>query len=154
MHRAGIRGIRVNLYHYRAMHDVELQKRALCEHSLIIGQNCPGWSIAFTHTHPEFWPMLKPLVEKEIAPTGVRLVTDHFALLKGESMLRESSITNVMDQPGFKEILELMRAGHLYIKISAPYRVSKLAPHYADLKPLVRAFFDANPRQVLWGSDW
>ncbi|KAL3464490.1 hypothetical protein BJX64DRAFT_298313 [Aspergillus heterothallicus] len=151
MHRAGIRGIRVNLYQYRAMHDVQLQKAALRAHVSAIKNNCPGWSMAFTHTHPEFWVELKPFIENEIVPTGIRLVTDHFALLKGSSM---ASRDDVMQQAGFQEILDLMRAGHLYVKVSAPYRVSTQAPAYEDLQPLVRAFFDANPQQVLWGSDW
>ncbi|KAI9040567.1 uncharacterized protein KD926_008134 [Aspergillus affinis] len=153
MQRAGVRGIRVNLYRYSAMHDVEAQKTALREHARALGSHCAGWSMAFTHTHPEFWSELTPAIEREIVPTGVKLVTDHFALLKGASML-ENTTSDVSKQAGFAEIVELVRAGHLFIKISAPYRVSKQAPDYADLKPLVRAFFDANPRQVLWGSDW
>ncbi|KAJ5161203.1 hypothetical protein N7492_006595 [Penicillium capsulatum] len=50
--------------------------------------------------------------------------------------------------------MDLVRGGYLYVKISAPYRVSTLAPGYEDLKSLVRALFDANPRQILWESDW
>ncbi|KAL3478839.1 hypothetical protein BJX99DRAFT_256046 [Aspergillus californicus] len=153
MQGAGICGIRVNLYQYQAMHDLELQKAALRAHANAIRDHCPGWSMAFTHMHPEFWSALKPFIEEEIVPTGIRLVTDHFALLKGSSMLSEHA-EDITQQPGFREIIELVRSGHLYIKISAPYRVSNQAPEYQDLKPLVRAFFDANPRQVLWGSDW
>ncbi|OJJ05280.1 hypothetical protein ASPVEDRAFT_31668 [Aspergillus versicolor CBS 583.65] len=152
MRRAGICGIRVNLYQYKAMHDVQLQMAALRAHASAIRDVCPDWSMAFTHTHPEFWVELKPFLEREIVPSGTRIVTDHFALLKGASML--SGQGEVSEQPGFREILELMRSGHLYVKISAPYRVSNQAPEYGDLKPLVRAFFDANPTQVVWGSDW
>lgn len=115
------------------------------------------WSLAFTHTRPEFWGELSPVVCEVLMPEGISLVTDHFALLKGSSMLNTQSDGDVVDvtqQPGFREILELVRAGHLYIKLSAPYRVSNLAPGYEDLKPLVRAFVDANPERVLWGSDW
>ncbi|KAL5046711.1 hypothetical protein BDW71DRAFT_63564 [Aspergillus fruticulosus] len=159
MQHAGICGIRVNLYQYKAMHDVDLQKNALRAHVEAIKDHCPRWSMAFTHVHPEFWTELKPFIETEIVPTGIRLVTDHFALLKGSSMLPceagdESRVVDVSQQPGFREIIQLMRAGYLYIKISAPYRVSTQAPGFDDLKPLVRAFFDANPRQVVWGSDW
>ncbi|KAL3434576.1 hypothetical protein BDV09DRAFT_185805 [Aspergillus tetrazonus] len=143
MQRAGICGIR----------------DALRAHVKAIKDHCPRWSMAFTHVHPEFWTELKPFIEAEIVPTGIRLVTDHFALLKGISMLPsqgegDGQEVDVSLQPGFQEIIELMRAGHLYVKISAPYRVSTQAPRYEDLRPLVRAFFDANPRQVVWGSDW
>lgn len=154
MHNAGIRGIRVNLYKYGAMHDVELQKRALREHARVIRAHCPGWSMAFTNTHPEFWADLKPVIEQEVVAAGIPLVTDHFALLRGRSMLPAEFSEDVTRQMGFQDILDLVRAGYLYVKISAPNRVSQQAPTYDDLKPLVLAFIGANPRQVLWGSDW
>ncbi|ODM24286.1 hypothetical protein SI65_02006 [Aspergillus cristatus] len=159
MHAVGVRSIRVNLYKYQAMHDVERQKTALREHARAIRdhEDEKRWSLAFTHTHPEFWGELSPVLEEVLVPEGIALVTDHSALLKGSSMLNSDSQNgkvNVTQQPGFGEILELVRAGHLYIKLSAPYRVSKLAPGYEDLKPVVRAFVDANPERILWGSDW
>ena len=57
-------------------------------------------------------------------------------------------------QPGFAQIMELVRAGYLWVKLSAPYRVSEDSPVYRDVKFLVRAFVDANKHRVLWGSDW
>jgi len=155
MHANGVRGIRVNMYRFNAMHDVELQKLALTAHVRALDGRCTGWSMAFTHTHPEFWGELKPVIEKEVVSRGIRLVTDHFALLKGESRLSgDSQQGSITKQPGFKDIMDLVRKGHLFVKISAPYRVSTQAPHFEDLKPLVRALFEANPQQLLWGSDW
>ncbi|RDW58923.1 amidohydrolase family protein [Aspergillus mulundensis] len=139
MQKAGIVGIRVNLYQYSAMHDVDLQKEALRAHVTAI-RDCQGWSMAFTHVHPEFWAELKPFILSEIVPTGIRLVTDHFALLKGVSMLSEPTSASgenagevdVLAQPGVAEILDLMRAGHLYVKISAPYRAAYAADEGPD----------------------
>jgi predicted TIM-barrel fold metal-dependent hydrolase len=153
MQYAGIRGIRVNLYKYGAMHDLELQKLALREHAAVLKEHCPGWSMAFTHIHPEFWGDLSPVV-REIADAGIPLVTDHFALLKAASMLPEEHKENPTLQPGFEAICALVRSGALYVKISAPYRVSDLAPGYSDLRPIVRALVDANAEMILWGSDW
>lgn len=154
MRQAGIRGIRVNLYKYDAMHDVSKQKVALREHARVIRQHCPGWSMAFTHVHPEFWQELKAVIEEEVCQYGIPLVTDHFALLKGSSMLESKSVEGVRTQSGLEAIAELMRSGCLWVKISAPYRVSDLAPDYPDLEPLVKALVEANPDRVLWGSDW
>lgn len=154
MHNNGIRGIRVNMYRYGAMHDVELQKVALRAHARALDGHCNGWSMAFTHMHPEFWAELKPVIAEEIVPRGIRLVTDHFALLKAASMLPAELNGDITMQPGFHDLIDLVRMGLLYVKISAPYRVSTCAPDYEDLKPLVCALFDANPRQILWGSDW
>ena len=153
MHPAGVRGIRVNLYKYRAMDNFELQKVALGEHAGRI-QRCPGWTMAFTHTHQEFWRELRMMTEHELVPGGVRLVTDHFALLKGESMLATEYRRDVTSRPGFQDIIQLVRDGYLWVKLSAPYRVSELKPDYPDMKLLVRALVNANPRRVIWGSDW
>ncbi|KAJ4985544.1 amidohydrolase 2 [Stagonosporopsis vannaccii] len=153
MHNAGIRGIRVNLYKYGAMHDLERQKVALREHAAALKEHCHDWSIAFTHIHPEFWGDLVPVVQ-EIAMIGVPVVTDHFSLLKGASMLPKEHKTNVLAQPGLDAVCSLVRSGALYVKISAPYRVSDLAPDYSDLEPIVRALMNANPERILWGSDW
>ncbi|KAJ9650165.1 hypothetical protein H2198_010527, partial [Neophaeococcomyces mojaviensis] len=51
MHTAGVRGIRVDLYKYGAMHDLERQKTALKEHARRITK-LPGWTMAFTYVHP------------------------------------------------------------------------------------------------------
>ena len=153
MHHAGIRGIRVNLYKYGAMHEIELQKSTLIEHATVLKIHCPGWSMAFTHVHPEFWGRLGSIIE-EIVQSGVKVVTDHFALLKASSMLPPEYKSDITAQPGFGDILSLVRSGKLYIKISAPYRISEMKPNYSDVRPLVEAFVNANPRQVLWGSDW
>ncbi|KAL5396738.1 hypothetical protein PMIN06_005882 [Paraphaeosphaeria minitans] len=153
MREAGIRGIRVNNYKYNAMHNVERQKVALRDHAAVLKQHCPEWSISFTHIHPEFWGELTPVVE-EIVYSGIPLITDHFALLKAASMLPEMYKADITSQPGFADIVSLLRSGALYIKISAPYRVSDLAPDYEDVQPLVMALVEANPRRILWGSDW
>ncbi|KAL1857003.1 hypothetical protein VTK73DRAFT_8151 [Phialemonium thermophilum] len=108
--------------------------------------------MAFTTTKPQNWARLRPLVENEIVATGVRLVTDHFALLQVPELGQELDLT----QPGLEHIVALMRAGALWVKLSAPYRQTRLPPSggFADLKPLVRLLVDANPRRVIWGSDW
>ncbi|KAH7345811.1 hypothetical protein BKA66DRAFT_434037 [Pyrenochaeta sp. MPI-SDFR-AT-0127] len=153
MHEAGIRGIRVNLYKYGAMHDVQLQKIALQAHAVVLKRHCPGWSMAFTHIHPEFWGDLASVV-MEIADNGIPLVTDHFALLKTASMLPAEHRSDITKQPGFAEIMSLVKSGALYVKISAPYRISENSPRYDDTKPIVEALVRANSRRVLWGSDW
>src|SRR5262249_55276599 len=57
-------------------------------------------------------------------------------------------------QPGFDAVLLLVKSGRAYVKLAEPYRLSKKAPDYPDLAPVVRAFVAANPDRVLWGSGW
>jgi predicted TIM-barrel fold metal-dependent hydrolase len=57
-------------------------------------------------------------------------------------------------QPGFGSLLELLKSGKAYVKISAPYRSSDKAPDYPDVAPIAKAMVAANPQRILWGSDW
>ena len=57
-------------------------------------------------------------------------------------------------QPGFETLLQLVRSGKAYVKISGAYRSSTLAPDYLDVVPLAKALIGANPERILWGTDW
>jgi predicted TIM-barrel fold metal-dependent hydrolase len=84
---------------------------------------------------------IKDLVRASPVPT----VFDHFGGVQAELGLQ---------QPGFADLLELIRSGSAYVKISAAYRASTKAPDYADAAPYAKAFIEANPDRVLWGTDW
>jgi predicted TIM-barrel fold metal-dependent hydrolase len=56
--------------------------------------------------------------------------------------------------PHMQQLIELVRAGACYVKLSAPYRLSGAAPPWRDVVPLAQALLAANPNQCLWGSDW
>jgi predicted TIM-barrel fold metal-dependent hydrolase len=58
------------------------------------------------------------------------------------------------EQPGFSAVLDLVRAGKAYVKISGAYRASSQAPDYADTAPLARALIAANADRIIWGTDW
>ncbi len=88
-----------------------------------------------------------PIIEA-IAPTvaslNVPVVFDHF----GEAVAAEG-----VNQKGFGALVELVRAGNVYVKLSAPYNLSKL-PDYSDVVPLARALIAANASRMLWGTNW
>ena len=75
------------------------------------------------HTHPEFWNELTGILT-ELEPAHAWGVTDHFALIKGTSMLPPEIV--VHEQLGFKEVLDLVCKGHLYVKLGAPYCVNDM----------------------------
>ena len=57
--------------------------------------------------------------------------------------------------PGFQALLELMRAGNTWMKISGANRVSATdLPPYDDVKPLAVALIEAAPERIMWGTDW
>ena len=57
-------------------------------------------------------------------------------------------------QPGFADLLDLLRSGKAYAKISGAYRASTGGPDYADAAPLAKALIAANPARIVWGTDW
>jgi len=59
-----------------------------------------------------------------------------------------------VSQAGFDTLLNLVRTGKAYVKISAPYRSSTKPPDYADVAPLAKALIGANPQRIFVGSDW
>lgn len=57
-------------------------------------------------------------------------------------------------QPGFQLMRRLLAEGKLWVKVSGAYRISKRYPDYPDARPFHEALVQANPEQVIWGSDW
>ncbi len=57
--------------------------------------------------------------------------------------------------PGFQALLELMRRGNTWMKISGANRVSATdLPPYDDVKPMAHALIEAAPGRIMWGTDW
>lgn len=134
---AGIRGIRVNFElageddHRRAARHLRAMAEKVAPY---------GW-------HVQVYAKLEMIqaLADTIRHLPVPLVLDHFAGASGDKG---------MSQPGLAEVIDLVGEGKAYVKVSAAYRSSRRAPRYDDLTSIVRAFIDANPERVLWGSDW
>lgn len=84
-------------------------------------------------------------LHKEIMEAPVVSVFDHF----GGALAAQGTA-----QPGFDEMIDLLRAGKAYVKISGAYRISNKPPDYPDAAPLAKALIAANAERVIWGSDW
>ena len=73
------------------------------------------------------------------------IVLDHYALAPAaEGRAGE----------GFQAVLRYLSEGRIWLKLSAPYRISSRFPDYEDVQPLHEALLKANPDQLLWGTDW
>jgi 2-pyrone-4,6-dicarboxylate lactonase len=56
---------------------------------------------------------------------------------------------------GFQNLLALLREGLVWVKLSGTYRSTGLAvTPYDDTRPFIDALIEANPRQLVWGTDW
>ena len=102
--------------------------------------------------------MLKFLnIERAVIVTPTVYGNDNSVTLAAIEKLgrdRARGVALVDDQPGFKSVLSLVKSRRAYVKLSEPYRLSKKAPEYGDLVPVVRALLAANPDRLLWGSGW
>ncbi len=137
MERAGIRGVRINL---GTTGDTNL---ADARHRLEFGIE----QIQGRKWHVQVYaalPVVAGLSDLVLA-SPIPVVFDHFGGAQGAAGLQ---------QPGFDKLLQLVRSGKGYVKISGAYRASGNAPDYSDMAPLARALIAANPQRILWGSDW
>ncbi|MGE0257535.1 MAG: ROK family protein [Alphaproteobacteria bacterium] len=137
MHRDGIRGIRVNL-ETAGESDPDAARRLFAAAVARVAGR--GW-------HVQVYTRLAVIaaLREEIARSTAPIVFDHFG---------GAQAAGGIGQPGFSALLDLVRAGHAYVKVSAAYRSSNQAPAYADMAPLARALIDANPDRIVWGTDW
>lgn len=137
MHKAGFRGIRLNLA-TGGTNDPTIGRARL--QAGIERVKDRGWHVQM-FTNLAMISAIKDIV----AASPVPVVFDHFG--GAESALG-------VEQPGFSDLLELVKSGKAYVKISGAYRASKLAPDYADCVPLAQALIAANSDRIIWGTDW
>jgi predicted TIM-barrel fold metal-dependent hydrolase len=134
---AGFRGLRLNLA-TAGQTDAATARRRL---QTAIGQaKGVGW-------HIQMFTSLAVIagIRDLVMASDVQVVFDHFGGTVAASGL---------EQPGFSDLLELLRSGKAYVKISGAYRASSQGPDYADVTPFAQAMIGANAERVLWGSDW
>ena len=59
------------------------------------------------------------------------------------------------DRPGVRCLQRLLGTGRVWVKLSAPYEVSRSGPpDYADVGRIARALVATAPERMLWASNW
>jgi predicted TIM-barrel fold metal-dependent hydrolase len=137
MDRAGIRGIRLNLATGGTNDPAVARQRFQTGIDRVKGRN---WHVQL-YTNLQMISALKD----QFLQSPVPLVFDHFA--GAQAALGP-------EQSGFADVVELVKSGKTYVKISGAYRASKAAPDYTDVIPLAQALIAANPDRIVWGTDW
>jgi D-galactarolactone isomerase len=60
-----------------------------------------------------------------------------------------------IDHESFRKLLRLVENGRTYVKLSAPYEVSKIGPpHYDDVGALAKKLVQIAPDRMLWATNW
>jgi predicted TIM-barrel fold metal-dependent hydrolase len=134
---AGVRGIRLNFVDLGTPDAAAVRRRFQAAVTKVRARN---W-------HVQIYSQL-PVVQAlaaDVMQASIPVVFDHFAGARASLG---------PGQPGFGVLADLVRAGKAWVKLSAAYRISERSPKYQDVVPLAQTLIAANPRRVLWGTDW
>ncbi len=134
MGRAGVRGIRLNLATGGTNDPAVGRQRFQTAAERMKNRN---WHVQM-FTNLAMISAIKDLV----AASPVPVVFDHFGGARAELGVQ---------QPGFAELVELVRSGKAYVKISV---TAGPRPDYAGFVPLAKALIAANPERIVWGTNW
>jgi predicted TIM-barrel fold metal-dependent hydrolase len=137
MGKAGIKGIRVNLA-TSGVNDPGIGRKRL--EAAIERVKARGWHVQCYTNLP-----LLSTIKDVLASSPVPVVFDHFG---------GADAALGLEQPGWAELIEAVKSGKVYVKISGAYRLSNKGPDYPDAVPFAKALIAANPDRLVWGSDW
>ena len=137
LHAAGVRGIRCNIV------DVADKSASLPIQNLkaLAERIKPfGWHLELLMHVNEY-----PNLAKTFENFPVDLVFGHFGYTHAKHGVNDA---------GFQGLLELLKNQQAWVKMTGPYRICDGNPPYADMRPFNDAVIDANPKRLIWGSDW
>ncbi|WP_083269107.1 amidohydrolase family protein [Bosea vaviloviae] len=133
MHRLGVRGIRINRRNPGglSLSDIATLGRR-------IGRL--GW-----HIQLQIELATSCDLDGLVRGSPVPIVIDHLGFADPQAGVAS---------PAFRQLLHLLEDGLLWIKLSAPYRMSRTGAPYADMVPIVETLLSARPDRLLWATDW
>jgi predicted TIM-barrel fold metal-dependent hydrolase len=133
---SGVRGVRLNTDNKGGMPIV------LDEVPELVARIAPfGWHIEFLFPGKDIIELMPVFTALK-----VKMSIGHFAY---------QPATAGVAAPSFQALLELMREGNTWMKISGANRVSATdLPPYHDVKPMAHALIEAAGERIMWGTDW
>ena len=137
MKKDGFRGIRLNLA-TGGINDPKVAQQRF--QTAVDRVKARGWHVQLYTTLP-----LIAAIKELVLAAPVPAVFDHFG---------GADAALGVEQPGFSDLVDLVKSGKAYVKISGAYRASKQAPDYPDVVPMAKMLIAANPDRIVWGTDW
>ncbi|OWS70980.1 amidohydrolase family protein [Polynucleobacter campilacus] len=134
MQEIGIVGIRLNWNKKKVLPDIN---SAQYKKLLALARDLDLHIELFIEDH------LQEQVVPQILASGATLVLDHFGNPDPKAGINSAS---------FQNTLRALETGQVWVKLSAPYRVGSL--NGVSIQPYVDALVAANPKQLVWASDW
>ena len=137
MHRGGVRGIRLSLGNEGGTDPAATRQRLRVAAERM--KNRKGWSMLISGSPATF-----AVVRDEIASVTVPIVIDHFG---------EPRVGDGVGQPGFVTVLDLVKSGKAYVKLSNADNLAQQTD-LSDMTPYAKALIAANPERIVWGTAW
>ncbi len=134
--RRGARGVRLNLDNIGGMPIELADVPRLCARIAEL-----GWHAEFLFAGPHL-PDLVDLFRSLPVPISI----GHFGYMPAPEGV---------DYPPFRLLVDLVREGNTWIKLSAPNRLGLGdEPPWDEVVPMAHALIEADPDRMLWASDW
>lgn len=92
-------------------------------------------------TDSRLLPAIAPRIHRSLVP----VVIDHMG---------RAPATLGANHDGIHALVELMRDGPAWVKLSGIANLSDAGPDYEDARPIHQVLVDAAPDRLVWGSDW
>jgi predicted TIM-barrel fold metal-dependent hydrolase len=146
-HQWGVRGVRVNTQSVEKHMDEEELTTTLRRYADIIRPY--NWVLQL------YVPLGTAVVLEKIVPElGVKLCLDHFGSPDLGNSHRHPQEKDPYNLPGFRSLVNLLVQGNTYVKLSAPYRLSRDGA-WSDLEPVARELLRvAGMTRAVFASDW
>lgn len=137
LHAAGVRGLRLNVKSNPdgGKADIREPLKALIAraepYGLAVELFCSAASLAGA--------------EDLIAGSPVPVILDHFGGIK---------VSDDGAVAGLEQVAKLLSLPHVWVKLSAPYRVAASGAASPALPAIIRYLIDTHPERLVWASDW
>jgi predicted TIM-barrel fold metal-dependent hydrolase len=145
-HAIGVRGVRVNLVSVgRELSDEELRKELQSYAEVLKPFN---WVMEL------YIPLKLALPMANIVPElGIKVCIDHFASPVLPKPYDTTRTIHPYDMKGFASLINLLQGGRTWVKMSAPYRLSR-DPEMRDLDAIGKELIIKGSKRVVYATDW
>lgn len=133
LHDVGVRGLRINVTVGGGVGFDVMDRLAARIQPM-------GWHLQFLINPPGLME-----VESRLLKMKLPVVIDHIAGIPHAGGVRH---------PAFTALLNLVKSGNTWVKLSGAYRASDDLETYADTMDMPKALIAAAPDRMVWGSDW
>jgi len=136
LHAQGVRGVRCNIVDLKdGKGRLPLDGLRQLAHTI----RPMGWHIEFLMHVNEFDDL-----DRQLGDLGVPLVFGHLGYVPAE----------LGSTPGFHGLLELAHTDKAWIKLTAPYRLTREPFPYGSTASCADLLLREVPNRLVWGSDW